>query len=167
MNPQRQKVLDALERLQIPYRLEEHPAVYTIEEIEREEGLQGKESIVKNLFLRNAKGNQHYLVLLRGEKNADLKALQQQIGSSRLSFGSPQRLMDQLGVTPGSVSPMGLLNNADHALMVLIDEELCQMGELGVHPNENTATLFLQYSDLLRFLQFCRNPVQIVPIVAR
>ena len=163
---QRQAVLSILEQSGIPFRLVMHPAVYTIEEIQQE-GIEGRERIVKNLFLRNAKGNQHYLVLLCGDKNADLKALQREIGCSRLSFGSSERLMAQMGLTPGSVSPLGIINNADHQLMVLVDEDVLQMEEIGVHPNENTATVFLRVADLLRLIQEQGNPVRVVPIAEK
>ena len=74
---------------------------------------------VKNLFLRNKKGNRHYLVILPIEKEADLRRFVKAIGDDRLSFGSPERLAEHLGLTPGSVSPFGLLNNPSHSVQVV------------------------------------------------
>ncbi len=78
----------------------------------------------KNLFLRNKKGDRHYLVVLEISKRADLKDLVKLVGDDRLSFGSPERLMAQLGLTPGSVSPFGLINDADGSVRVLVDVDL-------------------------------------------
>ena len=77
----------------------------------------------KNLFLRNQKGNRHYLVVLTASKKADLRAVADQIGDGKLSFASPERLMTHLGLTPGSVSPFGLINDREHAVRVVLDRD--------------------------------------------
>ena len=74
--------------------------------------------------MRNQKGTRHYLVILQYQKRADLRAVADQIGDGKLSFGSPERLMKHLGVEPGSVSPFGLIHDADHAVRVAIDRDL-------------------------------------------
>ena len=78
----------------------------------------------KNLFMRNQKGNRHYLVILQYQKRADLRRVADEIGDGKLSFGSPDRLMAHLGVTPGSVSPFGLIHDAAHTVRVAIDRDL-------------------------------------------
>src|SRR5450756_1509316 len=112
-------VYAALDALGIPYERHEHPAVFTSEEAALHWGpIQGTQC--KNLFLRNKKGDRHYLVVLEISKRADLKEIVKLVGDDRLSFGSPERLMAELGLTPGSVSPFGLINDPDGSVRVLI-----------------------------------------------
>ena len=116
----------------------------------------------KNLFLRNKKGDRHYLVILEISKRADLKDLVKVVGDDRLSFGSPDRLMDRLGLTPGSVSPFGLINNADGSVRVIIDADLQGADRLIFHPNINTASVVVSWDDLTKFLKTRTNTVRIV-----
>ena len=92
----------------------------------------------KNLFLRNQKGSRHYLVVLTASKRADLRAVADQIGDGKLSFASPERLMTHLGLTPGSVSPFGLINDREHAVRVVLDRDFQTAARLAFHPNINT-----------------------------
>ena len=120
MTPQEQSVRARLEELGIPFTRHEHPPVATVEEAMVHWG--GIDAThCKNLFLRNQKGNRHYLVILTHSKKADLRAVADQIGDGKLSFASPERLMTHLGLTPGSVSPFGLINDREHAVRVVID----------------------------------------------
>ena len=123
-----------------------------------------KGSVCKNLFLRDAKGRQHFLVVLPGDRQADLGALAAALGSSKLSFASEERLMKHLGLTKGSVTPLAVIQDPDHTVQVLLDESLTGMDRLGVHPLVNTATLWISGADLLRFVRSCGNPVKIVSI---
>ena len=118
----------------------------------------------KNLFLRNQKGTRHYLVIVHYQKRADLRTVAEQIGDGKLSFASPERLLAHLGVTPGSVSPFGLINDADHAVRVVIDQELRSADRISFHPNINTATIVLAFADFLRFLESCGNSVRYVTV---
>ena len=104
-----EETLQALEELGISGELVRHPAVFTIEEMERL-GIALRGEVVKNLFLRDDKGRRHFLVLLPHDKAADLAALRTLLSSSKLSFASPERLMKYLGLTPGSVTVLGLLH---------------------------------------------------------
>ncbi|MBQ3653571.1 MAG: prolyl-tRNA synthetase associated domain-containing protein [Synergistaceae bacterium] len=153
-----QKVLDTLDSLGINYELDEHEPVFTIDEITAL-GLNKKGMIPVNLFLRDAAGKRHFLVIHDGAKHTDLKTLRTQIGCSRLSFGSDERLMNHLGLTRGSVSPFGLINNTNHDVEVIIDEGIKSQTILGFHPNTNTATVWITYPDFMRFLEACGNPV--------
>ena len=106
-------------------------------------GIALRGEVVKNLFLRDDKGRRHFLVLLPHDKAADLAALRTLLSSSKLSFASPERLMKHLGLTPGSVTVLGLLHEGAAPVEVLVDEELMTRPLLGVHPCDNTATLWI------------------------
>lgn len=149
---EKEKVLARLEALGIPYELTEHPAVYTIEEMDNLK-ITEKGDVCKNLFLRDAKGTRHFLVVLDKDKKADLKKIQEQLGSSRLSFASEERLMKHLGLSKGSVTPLGILNDAENTVEVVLDEDLKGRKRLGLHPNTNTATVWLDFEDVLKFIR--------------
>jgi len=154
-------VLEQLQRLDIPYRLFEHPAVFTIEEMDQL-GLQAQGTIVKNLFLRNANGKQHYLVVLREDKRADLKQLREQLGCTPLSFASEERLQTYLGLSKGAVTPLGIVNDSSRTVCVAIDRDLAEEESLGVHPGDNRATVFLSFADLQRLIQSHGNQIRFV-----
>jgi Ala-tRNA(Pro) deacylase len=153
------KVLDALDGLGIPYVRHEHPPVATVEEAEKHwSGLAGTHC--KNLFLRNYKGNRHYLVIAPVHRGIDLKRLNAALGEDRLSFASPERLRRWLGLEPGSVSPFGLVNDETRAVRVVCDQALRSSQALGFHPNVNTATLEISLADFERFLAWRGNAVR-------
>ena len=155
----REPILDALQALDIPYELFEHPPVNTGNEAAVHwKAIPG--AAVKNLFLRNKKGDRHYLVILGIEKQADLRQLVKVIGDDRLSFGSPERLQKYLGVTPGSVSPLGLVHDSGRAVRVIVDSDLRAADRLIFHPNDNTASLTISGSDFQRFLADRGNSVR-------
>lgn len=145
------KVLETLDQLGIRYARHEHPPVATVEEAERHwGGLKGTHC--KNLFLRNYKGNRHYLVIAPVTRGIDLKRLNEALGEDRLSFASPERLRRWLGLEPGSVSPFGLVNDETAHVRVVCDEALRASRSLGFHPNTNTATLEIAFADFEKFL---------------
>lgn len=154
-------VYAALDALGIPYERHEHAAVFHAEDASKFwDPIRGVQC--KNLFLRNKKGDRHYLVVLEISKRADLKEIVKLVGDDRLSFGSPERLMAELGLTPGSVSPFGLINDPDGSVRVLIDQDLKGAGRLIFHPNINTASVVVSWADLERFLANHRNPVRVI-----
>ena len=154
-------VYAALDALGISYERHEHPAVFHAGDASKYwNPIAGTQC--KNLFLRNKKGDRHYLVVLEISKRADLKDLVKLVGDDRLSFGSPERLMAELGLTPGSVSPFGLLNDADGSVRVLIDADLKGADRLIFHPNINTASVVVSWADLERFLATRSNRVQVI-----
>src|SRR3981081_1337022 len=118
MTAHEQLVQSRLQELGISYTRHEHPPVATVEEASAH-WADIDATHCKNLFLRNQKGTRHYLVVLAASKKADLRAVAEQIGAGKLSFASPERLMTHLGVTPGSVSPFGLINDREHAVRVV------------------------------------------------
>ena len=157
------KVYSTLEAMGIPYAVFEHPAVFTSEEAD-EHWAPIDGARVKNLFLRNKKGDRHYLVILEVGKKADLREIVKIVGDDRLSFGSPERLMACLGVTPGSVSPFGLIHDAQHQVRVIVDADLRERERLIFHPNINTRSITVSCRDFERFLAATGNPVRWVRI---
>ena len=151
-------VLDRLSSLGIAYERFEHPPVPTVEEAGKHWAAIDA-AHCKNLFLRNQKGNRHYLVIIAFLKRADLRAVANQIGDGKLSFASPERLMTYLGVAPGSVSPAGLINDRERHVRVFLDRDLKAAARISFHPNINTSTLTVAVSDFQRFLSNCGNPV--------
>jgi Ala-tRNA(Pro) deacylase len=153
----------SLRELGIPFKRYAHPAVYTVDEAAAH-WASIPATHCKNLFLRNRKGNRHYLLIARHDARVNIAELTRKLGEDRLSFGSPERLQRCLGLEPGSVSPFGLLNDADRNVIVVIDNSLRGADCVGFHPNVNTATLTLSFEDFLRFLQHRGNPFRFVEI---
>lgn len=143
----KEEVRAKLTEMGIAYEVMEHGPVYTIDEMKEVEGMT-IEDVCKNLFLRDEKGKRHFLVVLDEAKSADLKAIRAQIGSTRLSFGSEERLMDNLGLIKGAVTPLGVLNDCAKNVEVLIDEDLRDRPRLGVHPCDNTETLWMSFDSI-------------------
>lgn len=159
----RKAVTDALDSWNISYEITEHPTVYTIEEMDAL-GITLKGDVVKNLFLRDSKGKRHFLVVLDKDKRADLKALQEQLGCSKLSFASEERLEKHLGLSKGSVTPLGILNDAQNAVELVFDRDLIGRQRLGVHPNENTATLWISFDSLKKVSEALHHSIQYVSL---
>lgn len=156
-------VCDVLDQLGICYDRHDHPPVFTVEEaVVHWSGIEATHC--KNLFLRNKKGNRHYLVVAEHSRSVDLQRLVSLVGDDRLSFASPERLMRYLGLEPGSVSPFGLINDRDHQVQVVVDAGLKQSSRVGFHPNTNTATLVLSFADFERFLAWCGHAVRYVSL---
>lgn len=151
-----QQVYEVLNSLGINYIRYEHKPIYTVNE--------GKEIEIfiegikcKNLFLRNAKGDTHYIIILDEDKRIDLKLLAKQIGSTRLSFASEERLFELLKLIPGSVTPFGIINDVNSEVIVLIDRSLVNERLMNFHPNVNTATIGISYADLEEFIKWHKN----------
>jgi Ala-tRNA(Pro) deacylase len=156
-------VYAALDALGIVYERHEHPPVFTAEEAAVHWAeIAGTQC--KNLFLRNKKGNRHYLVVLEISKQADLRHIARLVSDDRLSFGSPERLMARLGLTPGSVTPLGLINDHDRSVRVLIDRDLRDATRLIFHPNINTASVVVSWADLQKFLESRGNSVTLIDV---
>ena len=152
------RALDWLEQNGITYELLEHAPVFTVEEMDAA-GISARGGVCKNLFLRDAKGKNHYLVVAPEEKRVDLAAVAEQLHSTKLSFASAERLEKYLGVAQGSVSPLGVLNDGEHVVTVAFDQDLRTGGPVGVHPNDNTATVWLSFEALRKGIAALGNPV--------
>lgn len=150
-----------LDQLSINYTRYEHPPVYTVEEAEKYwKDIEGAHC--KNLFLRNNKGNRHFLVVLEQSRQVDLKKLGETSGAGKLSFASAKRLEKYLGLETGAVSPFGLINDGEKQVEVILDKNLQKSEAINFHPNVNTATLTLSYEDFIRFLEHCGNAVSYI-----
>jgi Ala-tRNA(Pro) deacylase len=144
------ELLRFVEELGIDYTLHEHAPVFTAEEALSVVGhIPGVHC--KNLFLKD-KANALWLVTLPDEKRADLKSLPEKIGSKRLSFGNAALLTEALGVAPGSVTPLALVNDKDKRVQLVLDRWMMEQELINLHPLVNTATITLRTADLLRFL---------------
>ncbi len=153
------EVYRVLEKLQIAYTRYTHPPVFTVEEAQQHWKEVGGAHL-KNLFLRNKKGNRHYLVILECSKNADLRKLNKNLGEDRLSFASPDRLNRILGLEPGAVSPFGLINDSRKEVIVIIDQDMKKAERVNFHPNVNTATIGISTADFEKFLAWAGNTVR-------
>lgn len=154
-----QDIYTLLQDLAIPYEKHDHPPVFTVEESKQyERGLEDA-GHSKNLFLRNKKGDKYYLLVLEASKRANIKAVEEKVGEKNLSFASPDKLMHYLGLTPGSVSPLGLIHDKEHLVHVLMDEDLMKYKKQGYHPNINTSTIIIKTPDFKRFLEWTGNPI--------
>lgn len=145
-------VCDALREQGILFERHDHPPVATCEEAAIHlRGVDGAGS--KNLFLRNKKGDRHFLVTVHEEKRVDLATLSDLLGVGRLSFASADRLERHLGVKPGAVTILALVNDTTGAVAAFIDRELWESSKMQCHPMENTSTLVMCPADIERFLR--------------
>lgn len=119
---------------------------------------------IKNLFLRDAKGKNHYLVIMPYLKPLDIKSLSEKIGTKRMSFASKERLKRYLNVEPGAVSVFNLINDVNHEVIVILDQAAFSHHRVGFHPNINTETLIFSREDLKRLIDSFENQVKIMDI---
>lgn len=146
----KEELLKQLDDWNIGYELKEHKAVYTVEEAQTiEDQLAG--TGCKNLFLTDKKGS-YYLYVLEEIKRANLKEIGQQINKKNLTFASEEDLKKLLNLRKGSVTPLGIINDLENKVNIILDRGLVNKTLL-VHPNRNTATLSMKYTDLLRFIK--------------
>lgn len=151
-------IYNVLNKLGILYEKHEHPAVFTVADaVKYYVKIDGAHN--KSIFLRNKKADKYYLILTLDSKRVNLKELQIFLTESKLSFASPEKLMEYLGLTPGSVSPFGLINDKNKIVEVIVDEELLKFDKQGFHPNINTVTLIITTEDLKKFLEWTKNKV--------
>jgi Ala-tRNA(Pro) deacylase len=162
MNPEaRNKVFKKLEGLGIHYEIFEHPPLDTID-IALEYWKDIDAMHCKNLFFRNHKGNRHYLVIIKDTTPFSIHSLEKKLKQGKLTFGSEKRLMKYLGVMPGSVSPFGLINDAEHHVHLFLDEQLQDAEKISFHPNDNTASIVILYKDLIRFFKEMGNSYEFI-----
>lgn len=163
------RVYDFLDSLGVKYQRVDHEAAMTMEaceEIDRtlSEGVDSGVAICKNLFLCNRQETDFYLLLIPGDKPFKTKYLSAQIGSSRLSFAKPEYMERYLDITPGSVSVMGLMNDKDNKVQLLIDEDVLQQEYFACHPCINTSSLRFRTADLVEKVipAFDHEPVIVI-----
>lgn len=157
------ELYELLDKLKIPFDYREHPPVATIEEATKYwKGMNSGRC--KNIFLRNHKGNRHYLVILEHMRVLNMRDLEQKLKQGKLSFASPERLKKYLGVEPGSVTPLGIINDPEHHVYIFIDSRLLEFERLSFHPNANTASITIGRDDLVRFIEFHGNGYEFIKL---
>lgn len=157
-------VYELLDRLEIPYERVDHEATPSIEACHDVDKILGIE-ICKNLFLCNRQKTDFYLLMMPGTKEFHTKDLSHQIGSARLSFASAEYMEEFLHITPGAVSIMGLMNDRDHRVRLLIDRDVLEKDTLGCHPCVNTSSLKLRTKDVLeKFLPEVEHDYTVVEL---
>lgn len=148
---QYQKVYDTLNKMNIPYEVVDHPPALTTEEADSY--IVGKEGVrTKTLFLTNRKKTAYYLVIMDDAKRLDMERLAEILHEKRISFASPERLMEKMALPPGVVSIFGLLNNDEHDIKIYLDQEMLSERFVSFHANDNTKTLFIATGDMYKFL---------------
>ena len=157
------EVLNKLDELQIKYQLIKHIPIYTIEEANNLD-IENKEYIVKNLFLRDDKKRNYYLVVIKSQKKVNLSDLMLKINSRRLSFASSDDLNKYLNLKKGSVTPLGILNDKNKVVTMIIDEDILKDNLIGVHPNDNRATIFMKTKDLIKLIELHGNLIKYVKV---
>ena len=159
----RAEVISYLNDLNIPFELHEHPPVPTVEE-----ALPYWKDIdaahCKNLFFRNHKGNRHYLVILEHRRQLNIKDLEQKLKQGKISFASPKRMERYLGLSAGSVSAFGIINDHENHVHLFLDEALQSATHISFHPNENNATLVISFASFLRFLETSGNSYEFIAL---
>lgn len=163
MYTKKENVYKKLDELNIKYKKVDHKAVFTMEEM-AELNLDNEDEIVKNIFIRDDKKINYYLVLIAGNKRVNLKELRNNLGLRPLTFASEDDLERYLGLHKGSVTVLGVLNDTNHIVKVLIDEDIKKFQEIGVHPNENTASIWLKLEDVEKILNYTENDYEFIKI---
>ena len=149
----KQEVFSLLDAEQIWYEITEHKAIYNMAQA-AEIKLPYSKAHAKNLFVRDDKKRSYYLITVKGDRRVDLKVFRQQNHTRALSLASADELMDVLGLIPGAVTPLGLLNDREGQVLFWLDKAFLEApGLIGVHPNDNTATVWLRTEDLLGILR--------------
>lgn len=155
------KLYEILEQLDIQFDYHEHPPAPTIgEAMKYWKDLQATHC--KNIFFRNHKGNRHYLVILEHTRDLNIHDLEQRLKQGKLSFASDERLYRYLGLTPGSVSPFGLIHDEQHHVHIFLDENLRNSNRISFHPCINTASLIIKTTDFIRFLDWTTNSYEFI-----
>lgn len=157
------EIYKKLDKLNIKYKILKHKEVFTADEFyDVTKDMPGHHC--KNLFLKNSNKSINYLLVVKHDKVVDLKNIKSQIGSTRLSFDTPEKLYELLKVTPGSVNPFSIINDINSKVELLIDSELLNGNNLNFHPAINTETFNISGDDFNKFLEDISNNVTKVNI---
>jgi Ala-tRNA(Pro) deacylase len=160
----KQQTYDFLTASGVEYEVTEHEAVYNMEELDAVD-LPYPGDDAKNLFVRDDKKRNYYLITVRGDKRVDLKEFRKTYETRPLRFASEDDLMAIMKLIAGAVTPLGLLNDDECKVQLYIDEDfLAGEGRIGVHPNDNTATVWLQAKDLIKLIEEHGNTVHVITV---
>ena len=148
------RVYDLLDELRITYERVDHEAANTMEACKEIDKILAPAVICKNLFLCNSQKTKFYLLMIREDKKFKTKDISKQINSSRLSFAPEEKMLEYLDITPGSVSVLGLMNDKEKQVQLLVDEDVLRSEYFGCHPCVNTSSLRVKTEDIFeKFLQ--------------
>lgn len=160
----KQEIYAYLKENNIRHEITEHKAVYNMAELAEIE-IPYPQADAKNLFVRDDKKRNYYLITVKGDKRVNLKEFKQRNHTRSLSFASEEDLMDIMKLIPGSVTPLGVLNDTEKKVQVFLDKEFTkEPGIIGVHPNDNTATVWLKTQDLISIIKGHGNEISVVEI---
>lgn len=160
----KKQIYEYIKNKQIWYEITEHKAVYSMSEISEVE-IPYPEADAKNLFVRDDKKENYYLITVRGNKRVNLKEFRKENNTRPLSFASEKELKEIIQILPGSVSPLGILNDKENKVKVFLDKEFIGKTDIiGIHPNDNTATIWLKTKDLINIIKEHGNKVELVEI---
>ena len=157
----KQETYDYLTTYGVDFEVTEHPAVFNMAEV-AEISLPHPEADAKNLFVRDDKKLHYYMITVQGDKRVDLKKFRKQHGLRNLSFASAEDLRSILDLIPGAVTPLGILNDQERRVELYLDAAFSEL--IGVHPNDNTATVWMKTVDLIRIITEHGNRVSVVEI---
>lgn len=158
----KQDIYDLLNENKIEYKAANHPAAFTVEDIESF-NLDNPENGAKNLFLRDDKKRNYYLLVVKDDKTISIKEFQEKAGTRRLSFASEDDLMKYMNLIKGAVTPFGVLNDKENIVKIYIDKYF-ENNYIWVHPNDNTASVYLKTEDLVSIIKKHGNSVQYIDI---
>ena len=161
-----QELYEFLEENNLTYQRFEHPAVYTVAQA-NEHLLDAPGARTKNLFICDEKKQHYYILWVQSDKKIHFNRLgrQQKLGKPR--FGTPEKLQEYLGLTPGSVSILALVNDKDNKVSILVDKELWQCDSFQCHPLVNTATVVLSREDIQRFFEITGHECHLIDVPAK
>lgn len=160
----KQEIYDFIKSKNIWHEITEHKAVFNMNELSEIE-VPYPEYDAKNLFVRDDKKRNYYLITVKGDKRVDLKEFRRQNNTRPLSFASEQELMSIMNLIAGSVTPLGMLNDKELKVALYLDKDFLNGKQIiGIHPNENTATLWLKVEDLISIIKEHGNEVNIVEL---
>lgn len=146
------ELLEEFKVFNIQYECHEHPPLFTSEDAKKYTiNIYG--SHIKNLFVRNKKKSAYFLITIKEHKRIDLSALGSKLDVGRLSFASKEDLVQMLGVQPGSVTPLAVINNKSRNVKLFLDSDLLTENRINIHPMENTATISINLKDLVQFIK--------------
>lgn len=159
----KEQIYEYLKRRNVWFEVDIHKAVYNMADL-LDVDISYPEGDAKNLFLCDDKKINYYLITVKGDKRVNLSKFRRDNGTRPLSFASSEELENIMGLIPGSVTPLGILNDKDKRVTVFIDSEFKPSDIIGVHPNDNTATLWLKTKDLIDIIKDNDNVVKVVDI---
>ena len=158
------KIYELIKNKNIWYEITEHQAVFNMQELAQIK-VPYPERDAKNLFIRDDKKRNYYLITVKGDKKVDLKEFRRNNNTRPLTFTSSEDLMEILNLIPGAVTPLGVLNDKERKVIVFMDEFFKEEPSIiGIHPNDNTATIWLYTKDLIDIIKEHGNAVEIINI---